>query len=53
MENKKLNSSMKNHNLVISKVIHFGLVTNVPHTIIDQLNVIQKRLHLESKTPNN
>ena len=28
--------------LTISKVIHLGLVTNIPQVIIDQLNKIQK-----------
>ena len=37
--------------LAISKVIHLGLVTNVPQVIIDQLNKIQKDFIWNHKQP--
>ena len=37
--------------LAISKVIHFNLVTIVPHVVIDQLNKIQKDFIWNQKHP--
>ena len=37
------------NSVAIFKIVHVSLITTVPHTIINQLNNIQKILYMEGK----
>ena len=39
--------------LAISKLVHLSLITTVSHAIINQLNIIQKKIFMEQKKAKN